>query len=340
MIAGTTAAAGSASEEPASCSASPHAKPAPQEARPIVPHPGRGSPPRATWMAQIGDQAGRRERHDREPREHQLVEAGRRQAGARRRDRQQGGPVRHARGDVGERQGARPDVGEDRAGEADRHEQVRDRRAPEVAQDVGEVPRARRGVEGRPGQAEGQRRDREPHQGAPDHLAGAGEVVGEVRRAQRERRAVADHQRHGRQEADRVAARQAAGQGGVARVEGQLEPVDREAGGRQAGDQGRPRQHPQAEADHREHDDGEGHHARDVRYAEQARQGDAGDADVDPEPPDHHRQHHDRRGAPAAVARRAAPRSATRACARCAGPGCPGRPRGRRAAPRRSPAPP
>ena len=210
--------------------------------------------------------------------------------------------MRHARGDVGQRQGARPDVGEDRAREPDRHEQVRDRRAAEVAQHVGEVPRARRGVEGRPGEAERQRRDREPDQGAPDHLAGAGEVVGEVRRAQRERRAVADHQRHGGQEADRVAAREAAGQRGVALVEGQLEAVDREARGRQAGDQRRPRQHPQAEADHREHDDGEGHHAGDVRDAEQTRQGDAGDADVDPEPPDHHREHHDRRGAPAALA--------------------------------------
>src|SRR4029079_523777 len=57
--------------------------------------------------------------------------------------------------------------------------------------DVGHVPGARGQEERRPGGGEGGHGDDEAEERAPDHLAGAAQVVREVRRAQAEGRPVA-----------------------------------------------------------------------------------------------------------------------------------------------------
>ena len=126
--------------------------------------------------------------------------------------------------------------------------------APEPAQDVGQVPLAGGGLQH--GARQGEREDRrgEAGQRAPHHLAGAGQVVGEVRRAQREGGAVADHEGHGREKPDRIGRRLTAGERGVVVGEGQVQAVAGERRRRDPGHQRRPRQHGQAQGDDAEHD--------------------------------------------------------------------------------------
>ena len=202
-----------------------------------------------------------------------------------------------------QRQRAGPEVGEDRAGEADGDEQVGDVWSSPAR--AGRPPGPRSPVAAcstAPARANASTGDGEAGERAPHHLARSGQVVGEVGRAQRERRAVADHQGHGGQEADRVGGRVATGERGVVVGEGQVR------GRRRRAPRSRSRRPaPTTTAPTRpratmpsmaivEQD-----HPGDVGHPGQARERHPRHAGVDPEPAEHHREHHHRGGQAAAL---------------------------------------